>query len=300
MYKRFSFFKILMLIYILCLIGWIVQYVLGAQNLLLLGYKYGTNFEHFNSLLRLPSIVGTPGNFSILLALLGFILEKCIPNEKKHYKWILNLTTLLFLILSTKRFALLFWVIAQLVYFLVSTFRKSSKRTVLFNNSMIFLFLPILTYTFYFILDRFNYFASNSLFARFKLWGEYLYSPFSLEGIIGLGLGKVGAASRRMEELNYNSLNYSVDNQYLAIYQQVGIIGLLITFALILIIGKKLLFTYVHNGEKNNLTALSLFSGLIIVSFFTNILELYPFNVFLWMFVGYNLLNEKTINKGVE
>ncbi|MEH7275312.1 hypothetical protein V7125_17005, partial [Neobacillus vireti] len=109
--------------------------------------------------------------------------------------------------------------------------------------------------------------------------------------------GAVGSASLRLADLGYNSADYAVDNQYLAIYQQLGLLGIIayllfftVIFFLLLTLSKK-----ISNRNENieYIRSLRLAIGLILAtsvsSFFTNIIEVYPFNLFLFVYIGMQL-----------
>lgn len=56
---------------------WVLQYVIGIDELVNFGFIYGVNVIHFiGGLPRLPSLIGFPDGYAVLLAFLGFIIEK--------------------------------------------------------------------------------------------------------------------------------------------------------------------------------------------------------------------------------
>lgn len=90
--------------------------------------------------------------------------------------------------------------------------------------------------------------------------------------------------------IGLNSSNFAVDNQYFSLYEQTGWIGLVyfsILFMWIVVSLVKRLNTLPDsNGLRLPQVALSLGAGVAAASLTTNVLELFPANVFFWIFIG--------------
>lgn len=118
-----------------------------------------------------------------------------------------------------------------------------------------------------------------------------------MNGMIGNGIGSVGAASRRTHMMGLNSSNFAVDNQYFSLYEQTGWIGL----AYFLMLFMWLLVTLVRRmnaspysaGSRLPQVAIALGAGVVAASMTTNVLELFPANVFFWMFIGIALYQHR-------
>jgi hypothetical protein len=292
--------KTLLFIYVLIIFGWIVQYNLGLDRLLAMGFEYGVNVKHFNSnILRLPSLVGAPDAYAFLLCILGILLETSdLFSNRKIMKWLIKGTTLVFLLLATIRSAILLWIICQAFLFFRSVKILPAKKQLLLLSfgSFVVAIVPI---ALMFFLSKSTLASSSSFKERLSHWNDYLQSVFTSEGLIGYGLGSVGAASRRVSELGYQSYNYVVDNQYIAFYEQIGAIGCLLMILLAMIIIKNILINN-QTYSKFSLVILSLFVGTLISCYFTNTLEIYPFNVILWIMVGYKIANYPRIHDNVN
>ncbi|ARA98321.1 hypothetical protein [Geobacillus thermodenitrificans] len=292
--------KTLLFIYVLIILGWVVQYNLGLDRLLAMGFEYGVNVKHFNSnILRLPSLVGAPDAYAFLLCILGISLETSDSfSNRKMTKWLIKGTTLLFLLLATIRSAILLWTICQAFLFFRSVRILPAKKQLLLLSfgSFVVAIVPI---ALLFFLSKSTLASSSSFKERLSHWSDYLQSVFTSEGLIGYGLGTVGAASRRISELGYQSYDYAVDNQYIAFYEQIGMIGCLLLILLAMIIVKNIL---INNQVylKFSLVILPLFVGTLISCYFTNVLEIYPFNVIFWVMIGYGMGNYPIIHDDVK
>ncbi|WP_226639559.1 hypothetical protein [Priestia flexa] len=280
--QRIKKFFIISLIIIL--IGWIIQYLIGIDRLVAMGFVYGTNVEHFNGKLRLSSTIGTPDTYAFFLALVLTVIQSmCITKTK--YKFIFFVFSFLILFLTFIRSALLFWIIAQASMFVFNQFSKGLSNKIYVTPFVAIGMLGVAKY----ITLKTDITSTASVQDRFSHWGNYVPHLFSVEWLVGLGLGTVGAAGRKLSE-NYNSLatiDYAVDNQFLAIFLQTGAIGVFL-FILLYIT----LFSIASCAAYKELL-LGLLTASLFSSFFTNILELYPFNLWLFFILGYFYTNKQ-------
>lgn len=140
------------------------------------------------------------------------------------------------------------------------------------------------------MLQSNNLLSTSSLLSRLQTWGSSLTSPFTMNGMIGNGIGSVGAASRRTHMMGLNSSNFAVDNQYFSLYEQTGLIGILYFVVLFMWIIVSLVKRMNKLPASNSLrlpqVALALGAGVAVASLTTNVLELFPANVFFWMVIG--------------
>ncbi|MFC0471074.1 hypothetical protein ACFFHM_11420 [Halalkalibacter kiskunsagensis] len=277
-------------LYVLIISVWVIQYILGIEKLMELGFVYGVNVRNFGQEIpRLPSLVGIPSAYGMLLAVLGIMVER---NDKlcQRYvlvRWLVKINTLVFLLLSTQRTSIIFWVVTQICMF-VFYIRNSLRQKQLLILSATFLIVPFIVI----VIANFDtrLYSTSSFSHRLEHWFIHLPYLFSFEGLLGLGLGAVGAATIRVHQLGYDVSNYYVDNQFFAFYQQGGILGTILWIIFLMLIMYKLISNYLLNEKKSfkniEVTALSMLIGVFIAGFFTNTLEVFPFNVFFWMFIG--------------
>jgi hypothetical protein len=296
-----NFEKTYCYIFILMLVAWVVQYKLGVTQLIAIGYEYGLNIKHFvGGMPRLPSIVGYPDGYAFLLAIFGILVERAkFLSRNLNFQWGVRFLTFIFLLVSTIRAAILLWVVCQTVLFLLNykTFSRNSLTLAL--SFIFFIILGFISILYINLLSRdFNIsihlLSINSLLIRFGHWGDNLPSLFSIHGLLGYGLGMVGAASRRIADLGHTSADYAVDNQFFAFYEQFGLIGFSLIMIFLIIILYQLFKRYINfNDNDTPVTSIALIIGTLFSGFFANTLEIYPFNVVLWLFIGMSLTRKQ-------
>ncbi|RZT21375.1 hypothetical protein [Fictibacillus sp. BK138] len=254
---------------------WLIQYFLGIEKLLNFGYEYGINVKHFYGYLRLPSTIGTPDGYAILLAFLSIIIERNIKNKK--IKILFFIVSMVFILSSTIRSAIMYWLVAYITLFFLRVLTSRTKFII--YSSLLLIFVPI----FLFIMSKVNnsLFSIHSLEDRLSHWNLIEFDPFSTKGIIGSGLGSVGASSVKLEEINRSLNGYAVDNQFLAIYYQIGILGIIIFLLIIFYI----LYVFFKKRSKGQL-GIIIIIGTIVSCLFTNTLEIYPYNLYFWFYLG--------------
>ncbi|EEK53331.1 hypothetical protein [Bacillus cereus] len=289
--------KVLIAIFFSLIIVWTLQYQLGVDYLVSMGFEYGKNVKHIDGFPRLPSIVGNPDGYAFLLCITGILVEYSNTLfKKKKTRLFIKTLTLAFLLLSTIRSALLLWLVFQFLMF-IPKIRKAANKHKLLSISAIFYIICFLIIAWLAFLSDSKIGMSSSLIDRLSHWGKNAPQINTLEGFVGKGIGNVGAASLRLNDLGTRNDEYAVDNQFLAMYEQVGITGVLLLLVLITIMISRLKNNFKDNTQKS--VALSLFLATLVSCMFTNVLEVYPFNVVLWIFVGSNIAeyNNKVVTR---
>ncbi|QOS77405.1 hypothetical protein JNUCC31_21785 [Paenibacillus sp. JNUCC31] len=286
----YAFARTNLIIFIMLIAGWLIQYALGIEKLITMGFVYGVNIKNYlEGVPRLSSITYSPDGYAYALLMTGIIAErtKAAVNHR-IFRIAIQLLTISFLLLSTIRSALLLWFVYQVIMFFLHVRKYSKKNTLIL--AITFMLLPAAVFFGGRMLQSKNLLSSSSLLDRLQTWGSSLTSPFTMNGVIGNGIGSVGAASRRTHMMGLNSSNFAVDNQYFSLYEQTGWIGLVyfsILFMWIVVSLVKRMNTLPDsNGLRLPQVALSLGAGVAAASLTTNVLELFPANVFFWMVMG--------------
>lgn len=286
----YAFARTNLIIFILLIVGWLVQYSLGIEKLISLGFIYGVNIKNYlEGVPRLSSITYSPDGYAYALLITGLIAERTkMALKHRFFRVIIQLLTISFLLLSTIRSALLLWFIYQIIMFFLQIRKYSQKNTLLIGVT--FMLLPATVFFGSRMLESKNLLSSSSLLDRLQTWGNSLTSPFTMNGVIGNGIGSVGAASRRTYMIGVNSSNFAVDNQYFSLYEQTGWIGIIyfiVLFMWIVVSLVKKMNTSTDSGPlRLPQMALALGAGVAAASLTTNVLELFPANVFFWMLIG--------------
>ncbi|MFS0725637.1 hypothetical protein [Paenibacillus sp. 1P07SE] len=357
--QRGALDKVYLTVFLAAIGGWLAQYLIGMERLMAMGFVYGVNIKHFaDGMPRLSSIAFSPDNYAYLLAIAGLLLERSqLLARRPWLRLAVKLTTGIFLMLSTIRSALVLWLVSQLCLFLLKL--RGAGQGGLLWLALLLLAGPTLGTGLLLLLQERDLLAVGSTLDRFGHWGDYLVSPLSLFGMMGFGLGAVGAASKRTVALGRDSGSYAVDNQYLALYEQIGVAGVLLMTLLTVLLMARLLANLrkadsaaepaglagreiqtrprtgaagretkskLHTGAagreiKSKLhtgavgpsiampqapasgpaiaqrvqvrrteLAIALIAGGLFAGLTTNVLELFPYNVFLWLAIGGCLL----------
>ncbi|MFB8372579.1 hypothetical protein [Paenibacillus taichungensis] len=286
----YAFARTNLIIFILLIVGWLVQYSLGIEKLISLGFIYGVNIKNYlEGVPRLSSITYSPDGYAYALLITGLIAERTkMALKHRFFRVIIQLLTISFLLLSTIRSALLLWFVYQIVMFFLQIRKYSKKNTLLIGVT--FMLLPAAVFFGSRMLESKNLLSSSSLLDRLQTWGNSLTSPFTMNGVIGNGIGSVGAASRRTYMIGLNSSNFAVDNQYFSLYEQTGWIGIIYFIVLFMWIVVSLVKKMNTSTDSSPLRlpqmALALGAGVAAASLTTNVFELFPANVFFWMIIG--------------
>lgn len=297
----YAFARTNLIILFLLIAGWLIQYSLGIEKLISLGFVYGVNIKHYlEGVPRLNSITISPDSYAYALLITGLIAERTRLAEKHRlFRIFIQLLTISFLLLSTIRSALVFWIVYQIVIFILRVRKYNPNNMLLLAG--VFMLIPAVAVFGVRLMDNYNLLSINSMLVRFQSWGSYLTSPFSMAGVIGNGLGSVGAASRRTHMLGLQSRDYPVDNQYFSFYEQTGWIGILYLVVLILWITaclvKRMKRLPVSDTRGLPQMAIALGIGVAAASFTTNVLELFPSNVSIWIVIGMALFQQYQENE---
>ncbi|RAI92349.1 hypothetical protein DET54_11056 [Paenibacillus pabuli] len=293
----YAFARTNLIIFILLIVGWLVQYSLGIDNLISLGFIYGVNIKNYlEGVPRLSSITYSPDGYAYALLITGLIAERTkMALKHRFFRVIIQLLTISFLLLSTIRSALLLWFVYQIIMFFLQIRKYSKKNTLLIGVT--FMLLPAAVFFGSRMLESKNLLSSSSLLDRLQTWGNSLTSPFTMNGVIGNGIGSVGAASRRTYMIGVNSSNFAVDNQYFSLYEQTGWIGIIYFIVLFMWIVVSLVKRMNTSTDSSPLRlpqmALALGAGVAAASLTTNVLELFPANVFFWMLIGMAIVQSR-------
>jgi len=297
----YTFARTNLIILFLLITGWLIQYSLGIDKLISLGFVYGVNIKHYlEGVPRLNSITVSPDSYAYALLITGLIAEKVRTAEKyRLFQMFIRLLVFSFLLLSTIRSALVFWIIYQIVTFVLRV-RKYNRNNMLLLSG-VFLLLPGAVVFGFRLMENYNLLSINSMLVRFQSWGSYLTSPFTMNGVIGNGIGAVGAASRRTHMLGLESRDYPVDNQYFSFYEQIGWIGiiyLVVLFAwMAACLHKRMISLPAADAMRLPQMAIALLMGAAAASFTTNVLELFPGNVSIWLVVGMALYQQRDVDE---
>jgi O-antigen ligase len=225
----------------------------------------------------------------------AYILFK---NPKKFIMYILFTINMIGIIISNVRQSLLDVIIGLILITLFKIFKSNRLK------KMIFILGPLLGFIIFNYLINFsmNYYGnnnfiksiitSNSLNARQVLW-ENAFQQFSINNIFtqlfGFGVGAVGAAQKLMMNFSGNYIEFNtIDNLYLYLYMNLGIIGVLIFIIFIF----KTIFKVINSINNNNMynyilmVTYVLCFNLFIGGYFRTIIEGLIMQVTLWSFMG--------------
>lgn len=282
--NKISIYKTLLIIWLMIIGVWLFQNQLGLNYLLNSGFKYGINVKHFFSdTLRLPSTVGTPDNYAFLLSLISCYLVFYTLKIKKYKTFVLYfLISFIFIFLSTIRSALLFYCIFIAIS-LLKTFYNFNKKYIY----TLFIFISMILIVLLVTIPINPLISFSSSQERLQNWSSTVNPLFTIQGIVGNGLGTVGAADTKISLNTFDLKGNAVDNQYLALYEQVGIVGMILFFLLFIRI-----FYFLENKKENSIS-ISLIIALMVCSLFTNVLELHPFNILFGIMIGMELRGKK-------
>jgi len=284
-------------VFFLLIAGWLIQYSLGIEQLISIGFIYGVNIKnYFEGVPRLSSITYSPDGYAYALVITGLIAERTkMAVNHRMFRGIIQLLTVSFLLLSTIRSALVLWIVYQVVMFFLQIRKYSKKNTLIL--AFTFILLPSVVFFGGRLLESNNLLSSSSLLSRLQSWGSNLTSPFTMNGAIGNGIGSVGAASRRTMIIGLDSNNFAVDNQYFSFYEQTGWIGMIYLFVLFMWIVISLVkkMNIISDSDPLRLPqmAIALGAGVAAASLTTNVLEMFPANIFFWMIIGMALVHSR-------
>lgn len=286
----YAFARTNFIILLLLIVGWLVQYSLGIEKLITMGFVYGINIKNYlEGVPRLSSITYSPDGYAYSLLITGLIAERTKFAVKHNmFRIGIQLLTIGFLLLSTIRSALVLWIVYQIVMFFLRIRKYNKKNTLIVGIT--FIFLPLCVFIGIRMLNSYNLLSVSSLLDRFQSWGSELTSPVTMHGVIGNGIGSVGAASRRTHIIGLESNDFAVDNQYFSFYEQTGWVGVIYLSVLFVLLAVTLVrkMNLLPSSDKLRLPqmAIALLVGIAAASLTTNVLEMFPANVFFWIVIG--------------
>ncbi|MDM0851340.1 hypothetical protein QTI42_14825 [Clostridium perfringens] len=267
-----NFFAIINIILVLFgfYLGWqrMTEYVLGEQLYAFSVYSFGNSA----SLLRVPGLFVdalTQGSFSFLV----FIINLCYLFDKKQKKkyslLVFMIIGFLGIILSTNRQIILGTIIAFIVLFIIKN-RKASLIIAMFST------LIGTIGSFFIINSNKDIFSIESLVIRLNVWKSIIDDMGLGNNFFGLFIG-TGVDATTLGKGNYGI--QLVDNGYLLILHDYGLIGLML-FILLLI---SLLIFFQRNLEKNffaKVSFLYLIYFIIRLFFHSSVVNEYDSNMF--------------------
>jgi hypothetical protein len=214
----------------------------------------------------------------------------------KKYK-LLSIIFFLGILISTSRSNILAAIIIFIIYLMIKI--KLYKLIFLFviNLPFVFTFLALLFYPLSnnILSSNLYYLSSRSLFIRFESWISiikvWLDNGNIFTVLFGKGFGFLGTGQNILQIFNISSQieNFSVDNLYLFLLVNSGVIGLLIFYTcLVLLLKKNIYILYQGNNQNNNLLKGSLLylSSIFITGMFSTTLEGFPVQVYIYLIMG--------------
>lgn len=269
-------------------LGWEIttKYVLGRSYYALDIYCFG----HSGSMLRVPGLFQdalTQGSFSFLVFIINYIKFKTCEQNKKIYYIIFTLIGLLGMLLSTNRQI----IFALGIYFLLVGIIK-------FRKVAIFLLSWLIPFIIYLIslLSNLNIdiFSLKSLFYRFDSWSNILnnmnleQNPFNI-------LWGVGVNASILEKINNKVTN--LDNSYLLIFNDFGLIGVVLLVALLFNIIRYLI-NYSNDNEYVKIGIAYTIYFIVRMFFHNSIINEYESYIFILVIISSILcINTSVINK---
>ncbi|WP_289293185.1 O-antigen ligase family protein, partial [Romboutsia ilealis] len=231
-------------IIIMSLIG-IIQKKIGYYNLLSI---YGDSIRAFTTkgILRVFSSTASPFEYSWACLIVLAITFSYILFENRN-KVLINLgfiSSIVGIILSNSREGILNLLVILFTIFLMKCIIKNKKiikiyiliipilGILLFNFASIIANMDIVTENVYL-----NTILSGESFKERLIVFENAINFYESKGIMtilfGNGIGSLGAAQSMMNKLGYNILANPVDNMYLYLYLNIGLVGILGIFIFI-------------------------------------------------------------------
>lgn len=269
-------------------------YVL-ADSTIAYGYELGYLPEHIVGRLTVFGGPETSGFFStyvstVALVMFGFLFFYRRDMSTKHYV-ITTILTLLCTVEVIFSFSRRAWVAIPLAIVFISLL----ARKIRFVTSLMIILVAIFCVSYLFspkaagiLHDRLLSISDSGSFynvPRLQEWRHLLVrSKYSL--LIGEGFGAVGSVSNKFDTANAANTH----NFYLSRLVQTGIVGLL-SFMLVSFGALALMIKTFLQSRTSFLRAVSAgvimaFVSLLIQSFFSLGIEIYPFNLYYWFFVG--------------
>lgn len=248
---------------------------------------------------RVISLLSNPNDLGRLLAavvLLSFTLIYYYESKvDKLLLYILSAISCVVLFYTLSREAYLSLVVGIFVLSAVLYKKRMRPQLLLIMISLILVvpFLPS------FIYQRLATISIEGGLPRLIAW-QTILNEISTDLIFGLGTGVIGSFGLNKIVLKGTSYSYT-DNSYLMFLVESGFVGLFLLLVLFIYLFKEISVGLTRDYEKNfsviPLAALSLFTLLLVISFFSESLFGYPESYLFWLTVGYmtnSLYQKKT------
>lgn len=239
----------------------------GVDSLVQNGYDYGTTVRQIDGHLRAFGFMATNSDLGLMVAALA-LLVAAARAAGRPLPFLIEVAILAAsatgIYWSTSRSG--FILIALFLAFAMGAYRRRTLGTRVIVTAVFAIGIALVIYAYAGIGAT----SDESLFDRFRVWGTLIREYSSP---LGNGPGSVGAAS-------YSSLGTSksifVDNSWLSIYLQYGIVGL--TFAVVsVVVALRYTLGLVRERATRDagLVAMGGIVSLAVVSFFVELID-YP------------------------
>ncbi|SEP76176.1 O-Antigen ligase [Virgibacillus subterraneus] len=239
--------------------------------------KYNHNFETW-SVGRIVGTIGNPNTYGVFIVVfIMFIINILIPRYKeKLYVLILLIITLLMssyaVILTQSRTAYILFALGLLLSFLFSKMNLLLKLLTLVIGGIIgFVIVASLP----FITRRFSVGDLLTVGSRVEIWKTYINTylyPININTLFGHGTHFV------------RDIGKAVDNYYLKIVMQYGLIGLLLYLGMV----SKLIFLFIKRPRNNMSIFVFISITVILISDFAGTINMQPdVTTFLFFVIGY-------------
>ncbi|WP_101842476.1 O-antigen ligase [Halobacillus sp. Marseille-P3879] len=240
--------------------------------------KYNNNFETWE-VGRIIGTIGNPNTYGVFIVIFVlFICNVLLPKYKNNSKIKVLLTTTLLIsivsiILSQSRTAYILLAIGLVISIVLN--KKSSL-----NKFMWFIItaLSLIILLFYneFVSQRFTNESLTSLGGRVEVWktfiDNYLF-PFNINSLIGSGVERI------------SDIGIAVDNYYLQLLLQYGVIGLILYISIFIVIIGHFLFYFRISKYSTFIISTIL---VVLISDMSGSVSMNPdITVFLFLIIGY-------------
>lgn len=248
--------------------------------------KYNYGFENW-AVGRVVGTIGNPNTYGIFMAvIILFMINIIIPQDQKNKNRVsIKISFILCVyavILSQSRTAYLLLTFGIILSILLR--RKNKLRNILAMLLMILIFIVVFINV-PFLLKRFSIDSILSFGNRLPIWKTYIneyLNPLNFKFIIGYGSNYI------------KDINQSVDNYYLQIILQYGIIGLLDYCIMIFTIFKS--FTKINNINIKNFLFIA-YLIVLISDFLGTINQHVDFTILMFLIFGYYNNHTKQLRK---
>lgn len=266
-----NFFAIIniILVFLGFTLGWekITNYVLGESLYAFHIYSFGNS----GSLLRVPGLFVdalTQGSFSFLVFISNFIYIISNKQKKVRYNIIFLIIGLIGVLLSTNRQIILGTIISMVTLFII----KNKKASILIVISSI---LSANIVMFFVLNSNKDIFSMESLMIRINVWKGIILDMGIGENFLKLFFG-TGVDATTLGKGNFGI--ELVDNAYLLMLHDYGLIGLIIFILLLISLAKFFLKNFKNDFAK--ISFLYLIYFVVRMFFHSSIVNEYDSNMF--------------------